>query len=91
MIKNYTYLGSTPYNSGVFRLLKPLVTRAIAEGVSQSPLPHPVDGYSVKITVDAIGAALFDLFDPDGDLMVGNAVAWMEAGQAVVWEGFEIE
>lgn len=76
------------FNPNALRILQPLVSQAIANNQVTEALPSPLNHYRVKLTVDD-GAAMFDVLDPEGQLMATNAVAWTEHAQTVAWDLFE--
>jgi hypothetical protein len=78
---------SVTMNGAVRKTLKPFISRALQEGVSEFKVPS-FESYSAKITVTN-GGALFDVYDPDRAILTINAIAWTEQGQTEVWEAFE--
>lgn len=75
------------YQPEVLKLLRPIAQRAILEGQTDSPLPQPLDRYSVKVTVVG-GCALFDIFER-GIILNTNAVVWQSEDQGDCWRLFE--
>ena len=76
------------FDPQAIKKLKPIATRAISEGSTRSDLPAPFEDYNVKATV-VEEFALFDIYKGKKELLVTNAVAWSNDGQAEVWPLFE--
>jgi hypothetical protein len=76
------------FDPSVLNLLQPLAIKAKEEGRIQAPLPSPFEDHIVKITLTD-GAALFDLWDCENQLLTTNALAWTTPGQELIWPLFE--
>jgi hypothetical protein len=80
-------LSSKKYDLSALKTLKPIATRAVAEGKTKQTLPAPFDDYNVVVTLDD-GCGLFDIYS-GAEIINTNAIAWTQSGSDLIWELFE--